>query len=123
METGAYWLGYSYTLPLAFAAAAFRRYREGRFCAARNLALGGVTISGFLAVGGCFLLGCCGSPMLAVYLGLFGTSFLPFTKPLVAGLTTASVLVGWLWMRRRDPAAASSGQAPGGAASDACQCD
>jgi len=33
---------------------------------------GGVTLLGALMAGGCFLIGCCGSPMLAVYLSLFG---------------------------------------------------
>ena len=106
LETQSYWLGYSYALALGFAAVALRRYREQRLCAARNLAIGGVTLSGFLAVAGCFLLGCCGSPMLAVYLGLFGASFLPFAKPLVAALTTASIIAGWVWMKRQERNAA-----------------
>ena len=107
VESQSYWLSYSYALALAFAAVALRRYREQRLCGTRNLAIGGVTLSGFLAVAGCFLLGCCGSPMLAVYLSLFGASFLPFAKPLVAALTTASILAGWLWMRRLERAAAA----------------
>ncbi len=96
-----YWLGYSYALSLAFAAVALRRYREERFCTHLNLALGGVTFSGFLAVAGCFLLGCCGSPMLVVYLNLFGASFLPLAKPLLAALTTISILGAWWWMNRQ----------------------
>lgn len=110
LERQDYWLGFSYALPLAFAVAAFRRYREERLCSARTLAVGGLTLSGVLCVVGCFLIGCCGSPMLGVYLGLFGAAFLPFARPLVAGLTTASLLVAWWWMerrRRRIPAAAS----------------
>ena len=103
LESQSYWLGYSYALALSFAAVAFRQYRERRLCAARNLAIGGVTLSGFLAVAGCFLLGCCGSPMLAVYLSLFGASFLPFTKPLVAIITTVSIVAGWFWMNRKSP--------------------
>lgn len=98
-ETQAYWLGFSYALSLAFAVVALRRYREERFCAARNLAIGGVTLSGFLAVAGCYLIGCCGSPMLAVYLSLFGAAFLPLAKPLIAALTTVSIVVAWWWMR------------------------
>ncbi len=72
-----YWLGYSYAASLTFAVAALRRYREQRSCTARNVALGGVTASGLLAVFGCYLLGCCGSPMLPIYLSLFGAAFLP----------------------------------------------
>jgi hypothetical protein len=103
LESQSYWLGYSYALALSFAAVALRRYREQRLCAARNLAIGSVTLSGFLAVAGCFLLGCCGSPMLAVYLSLFGASFLPFAGPLVAGVTTITIIVGWFWMNRWSP--------------------
>ena len=63
LDTQSYWLGLSYAMSLAFVAAALRRYREQRLCAARNIAMGGITLSGFLAVAGCFLMGCCGSPM------------------------------------------------------------
>jgi len=82
IETQGYWLSYSYALSLAFAAAALRRYREERFCSAKTLAFGGVTLSGFLALAGCFLVGCCGSPMLVVYLSLFGApGFSPWPSP------------------------------------------
>jgi len=101
IETQGYWLGYSYALSLAFAAAALRRYREERFCSAKTLAFGGVTLSGFLALAGCFLVGCCGSPMLVVYLSLFGAWFLPLAKPLVAAVTTLSIIGAWWWMKRR----------------------
>lgn len=118
LETGGYWLTYSYALSIAFAAVALRRYREERQCGTRTLAIGGVTFSGFLAVAGCYLIGCCGSPMLAVYLNLFGAAFLPFAKPLVAALTTLSVLAAWWWMqhRRRPTSSATSCDA-------ACACD
>ncbi len=98
-----YWLGYSYALALAFAALAFRRYREKNSGSGKTLALGGVTFSGVLAFSGCFLLGCCGSPMLAVYLSLFGAGFLPLAKPFIAGLTTIFVAVSWWWMSRTKP--------------------
>lgn len=94
-----YFTGYAYALSLTFATVAFRRYREKQTCSARNFAIGGVTLSGFLAVSGCFLLGCCGSPMLGVYLSLFGVSFLPWAKPLIAGLTTVLIAASYWWMR------------------------
>lgn len=100
IETQGYWLGFSYALSLTFAAVALRRYREERFCASRNLAVGGVTFSGLLAVVGCYLLGCCGSPMLAVYLSLFGASFLPLARPLIAFLTIIFISVAWWRMSR-----------------------
>jgi len=100
-KTQGYWVGYSYALSLAFAAVALRRYREERFCSGKTLAFGGVTLSGFLALAGCFLVGCCGSPMLVVYLSLFGAGFLPLAKPLVAMITTLSIIGAWWWMKRR----------------------
>ena len=105
VETGSFWLGFSYALSLGFAAVALRRYREHRSRRTKNLAIGGATFSGVLVVAGCYLLGCCGSPMLIVYLNLFGAGFLPLAKPLVAGLTTVMVLVGWYWMNRANPSA------------------
>ena len=59
-------------------------------------------LTGILYIGGCFLLGCCGSPMLAVYLSLFGSSFLGFTKPLVATITTVSVINNWTFLDRKE---------------------
>ena len=115
VETQSYWLGFSYAVALAFAATALRRYREERLCGARTLAIGGVTLSGFLTVAGCYLLGCCGSPMLAVYVSLFGAHFLLLTKPLVAALTTLSVGGAWWWMNR-----ARSRRAPGASSRMAC---
>lgn len=108
VESQSYYLGFSYALALAFAVVALRRYQEERFCRARQVAIGGVTLSGFLAVAGCFLIGCCGSPMLAVYVSLFGTAFLPFAKPFVAALTIVSITAAGWWMRRARPAPAPS---------------
>lgn len=100
LDAGGYWLGYSYGISLAFAAAGLRRYREQRLAASRNFALGSVTFSGALAVAGCYLLGCCGSPMLAVYLSFLGAAFLPWAKPLVAFLTTVALLAAWRFSLR-----------------------
>lgn len=108
LETQGYWLGYSYSLSLAFAATALRRYREKRYCSAKTLAVGGVTLTGFLALAGCFLVGCCGSPMLVIYLSLFGAWFLPMAKPVVSVVTTLSIIGAWWWMNRRQPSAGPS---------------
>jgi hypothetical protein len=96
-----YWLGFSYALSLAFAAVALRRYREERFCTRSTLAMGGMSFSGLLAVAGCYLIGCCGSPMLAVYLSLLGAAFLPLAKPLIALLTVLFIAVAW-WRLRHE---------------------
>ena len=51
--------------------------------------------------GGCFLIGCCGSPMLAVYLSLFGAKALGLGKPLMALVTLVSVNCGYWYFSRR----------------------
>ena len=106
VEAGEYWLAYAYGFSGAFAVAAVRNLleaqRASRASAAEGgLAAGSVTFAGAVAFGGCFLVGCCGSPMLAVWLALFGAAFLPFAKPLVAGVTTGTVIVAWIWMEQR----------------------
>lgn len=113
IEAQSYWVGMSYGMSLAFAAAALRRYRERRVCAARNIAIGGVTISGFLAVAGCYLLGCCGSPMLVVYLNLFGAAFLPLAKPLMALITAVSLTAAWWWLLLHERRIAVAAEANG----------
>jgi hypothetical protein len=100
IETESYWLGYSYAVSLAFAAVALRRYFRNRSCGAGRFAVGGLTFTGILSVAGCYMLGCCGSPMLVVWLNLFGAKFLPFAKPLMAGVTTLSIAGAWFWMSR-----------------------
>ena len=105
-----YFLGFSYALAGAFTIYAFVKFFESRNVKdleGRVLrsgvagVLGGVTLTGILYFGGCFLLGCCGSPMLAVYLSLFGSSFLGFTKPLTLILTMMSVGIGYLWLEKK----------------------
>ena len=96
---GAYWrgqdyfIGFSYALAATFATWALSRSilcRQGRTVTA-GAAAGGMTLVGALMAGGCFLIGCCGSPMLAVYLSLFGAKALGLGKPLMALVTLISV--------------------------------
>ena len=56
---------------------------------------------GILMVGGCFLIGCCGSPMLAVYLSIFGAKALGVGKPSTALVTLLSTGCGYYWLSRR----------------------
>jgi len=117
VESGSYWLGYTYALCLTFASVALRRYREKRQCSARSAAISGFTLPGVLAATGCFLAGCCGSPMLAVYLSLFGAAFLPFAKPIIAAFTTLTIIAAWWWMRHaegRRPGAGHCRECPSG---------
>lgn len=95
-----YYMGLSYGLAAAFSVYALIRFLEGRKGSASGL-IGGLTLTGILSVGGCFLIGCCGSPMLAVYIGLFGSSFAGLAKPLSLGLTSASIMVGYIWMNHK----------------------
>ena len=95
-----FFLGFSYALAGAFTIYAFLKFFQNRKSGVAGI-VGGLTITGVLYVGGCSLLGCCGSPLLAVYLGFFGSSFLGFTKPLVAIITTISVVIGYFWIERK----------------------
>jgi len=98
-----YFVGFSYALAAAFATWALSRsifFRQGRSVAA-GAAAGGLTLLGALMAGGCFLIGCCGSPMLAVYLSLFGAKALGLGKPLMALVTLVSVSCGYWCLSRR----------------------
>ncbi len=95
-----FFLSFSYSLAGAFTIYALLKFVQNRRSGIAGVA-GGVTLAGILYVGGCFLSGCCGSPMLPVYLGLFGSSFLGFTKPLVATVTTLSIVIGYFWIEKK----------------------
>ena len=109
LERRDYFLGISYALAGAFTIYALTRFLERRRSGTAGV-IGGLTLAGVLYVGGCFLLGCCGSPMLVVYLGLFGSSFLGFAKPLVLILTATSVAIGFFWMEKKDRACCAEGE-------------
>jgi hypothetical protein len=98
-----YFIGFSYALAAAFATWSLSRsilFRQGRTVTA-GAAAGGVTLLGALMAGGCFLMGCCGSPMLAVYLSLFGAKALGLGQPLMALVTLFSVSCGYWCLSRR----------------------
>ncbi len=95
-----YFMGLSYGLAAAFTVYSFIRF-TGKQRGGLSGAIGGITMTGILYFGGCFLLGCCGSPMLAVYLSLFGSSYAGFTKPIVLVVTLVSIGLSWLWMQKR----------------------
>ena len=95
-----YLLGFSYALSAAFTVYALLKFAENRKRAAAGVA-GGLALSGGLYAAGCFLLGCCGSPLLAVYLGFLGASYLSFAKPLIAAITLLSVIGGYFWLERK----------------------
>ncbi|HXG23291.1 MAG TPA: hypothetical protein VNJ09_01955, partial [Chthonomonadales bacterium] len=97
-----YFMGFSYALGTAFAVWAIVQFVRSRRAAMAAGAAGSVTLVGILMTAGCFLVGCCGSPMLGVYAGIFGAKALGVGKPLMAGITLASVGCGyWCLSRRR----------------------
>ena len=94
LEQQLYFLSASYALAGAFAVYAWLRVRKRQQASTRGV-WGGITLAGVLYFGGCWLMGCCGSPLLPVYLSLFGSSFLGFTKPLILLSTLVSAGVGY----------------------------
>lgn len=96
-----YLLGISYALGAAFSAWALAQYLKTRQAAMAAGAAGSITLVGVLMAAGCFLIGCCGSPMLGVYLGLFGAKALGIGKPLMAAVTALSVGWGYWFLRRK----------------------
>lgn len=95
-----YFMGFSYALAAAFTAYALLKFTADRKRAAAGAA-GGLALTGGLYAAACFLLGCCGSPLLAVYLGFLGASYLSFAKPLIAAITLLSVAGGYFWLARK----------------------
>ncbi|MBT0663106.1 hypothetical protein KI809_02230 [Geobacter pelophilus] len=96
-----YLLGLSYALGAAFSVWALSQYLKTRQAAMAAGAAGSITLVGVLMATGCFLIGCCGSPMLGVYLGLFGAKALGIGKPLMATVTVLSVGWGYWYLRRK----------------------
>jgi hypothetical protein len=98
-----YFIGFSYALGAAFGTSALSRcvsLNQGRAVAA-GAAAASITLAGVLMAAGCFVIGCCGSPMLAIYLSLFGANVLGLGKPLTALITLVSVNCGYWYLSRR----------------------
>lgn len=96
-----YYLGFSYAISFAFSALAFCTYQERSSCNSSKFAFGGLGFSGGLAVAGCFLVGCCGSPMLVVYSSVLGMKYANMAKPFIAGVTTLIIVLCWIWMKKK----------------------
>lgn len=90
---GSFWMGASYALSGGFTVFALSVFRRNRRQAAVGAA-GGLAVTGVIYGLGCFLLGCCGSPMLPIYIGLLGAKWAKATGPLMFGVTLASVALG-----------------------------
>jgi hypothetical protein len=96
-----YYLGFSYALGSAFATWAVLKYLAVRQAAMAGGAAGSITLLGVLMGTGCFLTGCCGSPMLGIYIGIFGAKALGVGKPLMALVTVVSVGCSYWYLTRR----------------------
>ena len=96
-----YLVGFSYALSASFAAWMIARFIAARRARSAAEAAGGLTLAGGLMVAGCFLIGCCGSPMLPIYIGLFGAKALQLGKPLMALISVVSVGCAYWCISRR----------------------
>jgi hypothetical protein len=96
-----YFVSFSYALSASFAAWAIARFMYFRRRAAAVGAFGGVSLVTLLGAAGCFLIGCCGSPMLPIYVSLFGSKAAGIGKPLMALISLISIGGGYLYVVRR----------------------
>jgi hypothetical protein len=96
-----YFVSFSYALSASFAVWATTRFVYSRRRAAAVGAFGGFSLVTLLAVAGCFLIGCCGSPMLPIYLALFGSNAAGIGKPLMALISVIAIGAGYLYVLRR----------------------
>jgi hypothetical protein len=90
---------------MAFAFLKFKEKRKDALKAAAG--------SGFFAVAlwlSCFLFGCCGSPMLIVYLNLIGISNLKVPKAVLLLMTVIVVGLGYVWLNRKSPITCCNGK-------------
>lgn len=60
-----------------------------------------VGLASFLRWAVCFLLGCCGSPMLAVYASIFGAKAFGIGKLFVALISALTTGAAYVWLSRR----------------------
>ena len=97
---GEYILGLSYAMAIACTILALSRFKFDKSKGILGI-FSGVTLSAALYAFGCFLIGCCGSPMAVVYAGLLGSSFLGFTKPFVFIITLLSIGIGYRLMLKK----------------------
>ena len=95
-----YYLSFSYALAAGFAAYALSFWAANRRTAVAG-GVAGISLAGIIWGAACFLTGCCGSPMLGVYISLMGTKATWFGKPFTAAVTVLSVLFGYVMIHRK----------------------
>src|SRR5260221_1308304 len=89
-----YFVSFSYALSASFAVWATARFVYFRRRAAAVGAVGGVSLVTLLAAAGCFLIGCCGSPVVPVFFRLFCSQAAGLSKPLIASDSPLSICCG-----------------------------
>lgn len=92
------YLGYSYAVAGAFATICLLNLITASGGIKQSIR--GITVSAILWAVICFMSGCCGSPMLAVYLSLFGSAVIGVTKPVTAAVTTLSIVLSYYYVIR-----------------------
>ena len=95
-----YFIGLSYALAAGFTLFSFLTMYKNRKKGLVGV-VGGTTIMAVIYWGSCFLIGCCGSPMLTVYLSIFGASFLGFTKPIIFFVTLISIVFSYYFLQKK----------------------
>lgn len=93
-----YFLSISYALSFAFMAFAFLQYKENKKNSLKAAAGGGLIA--VVLWFSCFLFGCCGSPMLIVYLNLIGLSSFRIPKLALLAMTIVFIAIGCIWLVR-----------------------
>lgn len=93
LANGGLWLGYCYGVAAAMALMAVVFFANRRARSGQGAFFGGITLSGVLAGSACFMTGCCGSPMLAVWVGLLGAAAAPWLGPFAALVSTVTAVV------------------------------
>ena len=94
------WFGASYALAVCFIVIALGRFRDRRREALAGAA-GGTVLAGGIYAFGCFMLGCCGSPMAVVWLSLLGGRYANLGGVFLFIVTLLSTSAG-LWMLSRN---------------------
>jgi hypothetical protein len=94
------WMGASYSLAAAFMVFVLMRFRKEREKALAGTA-GGAAVMGGIYAFGCFMLGCCGSPMAVIWLSLLGGRYANLGGVFLFMLTLASTSAG-LWLLNKN---------------------
>lgn len=103
-----YFLGLSYALAAGFTVFSIFKMLESRKKGVART-IGGTALMGIIYWGSCFLIGCCGSPMLTVYLSLFGASFLGFSKSIILVITIISITISYFFLQKKSKCACPEG--------------